>query len=292
MSYPHQSGRSRVAESPAVYERKNKIGQKPCTSRMQKWQVAGMCLSQTSSKLTGVLKEFRDPMKLKFVCSIAAAVVLSVAAFAQASGSSAALPAAPGAADPAPTAPAYNPNAKVAALNVEGAIFATNEGQRDMGALQKKFETKFNDLKTKNDELEALNKQLSAAGTAQDKKEDITRQIDQKKKVFDRERQDVQEDAQGQQSEIGQRIFQKMGPVIMKYAQENGIGMIIDTSTPWPNGPVLLASQLDITKAVVDAYNAQSGVPAPAAGTGTTSKPLGTTRPMSPSTKPATPPAK
>ena len=31
----------------AVCERENKIGQKPCTSRMQKRQVAGMCLSQT-----------------------------------------------------------------------------------------------------------------------------------------------------------------------------------------------------------------------------------------------------
>jgi len=235
-------------------------------------------------------------MKLKFVCSIAAAALLSVTAFAQASGSSsAALPAAPGAADPAPTAPAFNPNAtKVAAINVEQAIFATNEGQRDMSALQKKFEPKFNDLKTKNDELEALNKQLTAAGVTPDKKEEINRQIDQKKKVFDRERQDVQEDAQGQQSEIGQRIFQKMGPVIMKYAQENALGMIIDTSTPWPNGPVLWANpaSIDITKAVVDAYNAQSGVPAPPAGTGTTKPPVGTTRPTTPSTKPATPPAK
>jgi len=105
-------------------------------------------------------------MKLKFVCSIAAAVVFSVAAFAQAGGSSsAALPAAPGAADPAPTAPAFSPTAtKIAAINVEQAIFATNEGQRDMSALQKKFEPKFNDLKTKNDELEALNKQLGEAG--------------------------------------------------------------------------------------------------------------------------------
>lgn len=234
-------------------------------------------------------------MKLKFVCSIAAAVVLSVAAFAQAGGSSsAALPAAPGAADPAP-APTFNPNAtKIAAINVEQAIFATNEGQRDMSALQKKFEPKFNDLKTKNDELEALNKQLAAAGVTPDKKEEINRQIDQKKKVFDRERQDVQEDAQGQQSEIGQRIFQKMGPVIMKYAQENALGMIIDTSTPWPNGPVLWANpaSIDITKAVVDAYNAQSGVPAPAAGTAAPSKPLGTTRPTAPATKPVAPPAK
>jgi len=234
-------------------------------------------------------------MKFKFVCSIAAAVVLSVAAFAQAGGSSSpALPAAPGAADPAP-APTFNPNAtKIAAINVEQAIFATNEGQRDMNALQKKFEPKFNDLKTKNDELEALNKQLNATGVTQDKKDDISRQIDQKKKVFDRERQDVQEDAQGQQSEIGQRIFQKMGPVIMKYAQDNALGMIIDTSTPWPNGPVLWANpaSIDITKAVVDAYNAQSGVPAPAAGTAAPSRPLGTTRPTAPATKPATPPAK
>lgn len=236
-------------------------------------------------------------MKFKLVCSIAAAVVLSAAAFAQAAGSSsAALPAAPGAADPAPAAPVFSPTAtKLAAINVEQAIFATNEGQRDMGALQKKFEPKFNDLKAKNDELEALNKQANAAGVTAEKKDEINRQIDQKKKAFDRERQDVQEDAQGQQSEIGQRIFQKMGPVIMKYAQENGLGMIIDTSTPWPNGPVLWANpaSIDITKAVVDAYNAQSGVPAPAAGTAT-KPPLGTTRPTAPASKPATtkPPAK
>jgi outer membrane protein len=87
-----------------------------------------------------------------------------------------------------------------------------------------------------------------------------------------------------------------MGPVIMKYAQDNGLGMIIDTSTPWPNGPVLWANpaSIDITKAVVEAYNAQSGVPAPPAGTGTSSKPLGTTRPSAPATRPSTttPPTK
>lgn len=48
MSYPHQKwpvahgGNRRRFKS-----EKNKIGQKPCTSLMQKWQVAGMCLSQT-----------------------------------------------------------------------------------------------------------------------------------------------------------------------------------------------------------------------------------------------------
>jgi outer membrane protein len=65
-----------------------------------------------------------------------------------------------------------------------------------------------------------------------------------------------------------QRILQKMGqPVIIKYAQDNGFSMIVDTSNPWPQSPILWYGEgADITKAVVDLYNAQSGVPAPTAG--------------------------
>ena len=67
-------------------------------------------------------------------------------------------------------------------------------------------------------------------------------------------------------AELAQRILGKMAPVIMKYAGENGYGMIIDVSTSnqWPNGPVLWhGASVDITKAIVEAYNVQSGVPAP-----------------------------
>ena len=58
-----------------------------------------------------------------------------------------------------------------------------------------------------------------------------------------------------------------MAPIVVKYAQDNGFGMILDTSKPWPQSPVLMAGGgLDITQAVVDIYNAQSGVTAPTAG--------------------------
>ena len=234
-----------------------------------------------------------NPMKLKLVSSITFVVLLSGAVFAQAGGSSAALPSAPGAAEAA-AAPAPDPNAtKVVVINVEGAIFATNEAQRDLAALQKKFEPKMNELKTKSDEIDALKKKLGAATTTDVEKVDLNRQIEQKQKLFDRARQDAQEDAQGQQGEIGQRIFQKIAPVVMKYAAENNVGMIVDISSQWPQGPVLWANPpLDITKAIVDAYNAQSGVPAPAAGTAPAKPAGGTTRPTAPATKPATPPAK
>ena len=52
--------------------------------------------------------------------------------------------------------------------------------------------------------------------------------------------------------------------MIVKYSQDNGFGMIVDTSKPWPQSPVLWWGEaVDITKPVVEAYNVQSGVAAP-----------------------------
>ncbi len=110
--------------------------------------------------------------------------------------------------------------------------------------------------------------------------------------MFDRAVQDAQEDFGNQQQEIFSRILQKVAPVVVKYSQENGFGMIIDTSKAWPQGPVLIAGEgLDITKAVVDLYNVQSGVAAPTTGAAKPAAPrpgAGTAKPPAP--KPAEPP--
>jgi len=159
---------------------------------------------------------------------------------------------------------------KIGTINIEQAVLGSNEGQRDMDALSKKLEPKRNELKQQSDELEALQKQLQNTGDKlnDDARATLVKQIETKKKSFDRAVQDAQEDAQNQQREMFQRILQKMGqPVIIKYAQDNGFSMIVDTSNPWPQSPILWYGEgADITKAVVDLYNAQSGVPAPTAG--------------------------
>lgn len=220
-------------------------------------------------------------MKLKFVCSLTAALVLSSAmVLAQAGQSSPSLPAAPGTANDPPALGASAGGSKLAAINIEGAIFASNEGQRDMDALQKKFEPKSTELKGKNDEIDALKKKLNtqSASLNDDAKADLQRQIEQKQKALDREAQDAREDFQTQQNEIGQRILQKMAPIILKYANDNALGVIIDTSNPWPQGQIVWNSpSVDITKPIVDAYNVQSGVPAPpkSSTTGAATKPAG-----------------
>src|SRR6266851_10227956 len=104
-------------------------------------------------------------MKLTLMRSLtAAAVLFSAAAFAQASGgSSAALPAAPGSAGDPPEVTTAT-GTKIGTINVEGAIFASNEGQRDFEVLTKKLEPKQNELKAKNDEIDGLKKQLNTQG--------------------------------------------------------------------------------------------------------------------------------
>ncbi len=218
-------------------------------------------------------------MKLKFTYSLAATVLTSAMAMAQAGGaSSAALPAAPGTANDPPASLSGAGGSKLAAINIEGAIFASNEGQREMDALQKKFEPKSTELKGKNDEIDALKKKLNTQGASlnDESKADLQRQIETEQKSLDREAQDAREDFQNQQNEIGQRILQKMAPIILKYANDNGLGVIIDTSNPWPQGQVVWASpSVDITKPVVEAYNVQSGVAPPPKASGSTSRPAG-----------------
>jgi len=220
------------------------------------------------------------------------AFAASFAMSALAQTSSVATPSGAGAA-PAPAAPSIT-GTKVGALNIEGAIFNSNEGRRDMEALQKKYEPKNAELKGQNDELDALKKQLT---NTQDKLnpdalDALKRQVETKQKSFDRALQDFQDEINNQQQEIASRILGKLGPVIVKYASENGFGMIIDTSKPWPQGPVIIAGDaVDITKPVVEAYNAQSGVAAPAAaGAAKPAAPKPTTAtpaPKPPATKPA-----
>ncbi len=225
-------------------------------------------------------------MTSKLLRSFLAIAVLSLtSAWAQTASTSA--PASMASAPSAPPASApvvTGTGTKLGTINIEQAVMGTNEGQRDFEALRKKLEPKQNELKSQNDELEALQKQLQTQGDKlnEDARATLVKQIETKKKSFDRSVQDAQEDFQNQQKEIFQRILQKMAPVIVKHAQDGGFALVMDTSNPWPQSPLLwYGEQGDITKAVVDVYNAQSGVPAPA--------PAGAAVPRPAAPKPAAP---
>jgi outer membrane protein len=214
---------------------------------------------------------------------------VSLTALAQTSSAASNLPAAPSSAATATTAPA---GTKIATIALYEAVGATNEGQRELETLSKKLEPKQAELKAQNDELDSLKKQLQTQGDKlnDDARGNLVRQIDTKQKALERSAQDFREDAGAQQQEIAQKLLQKMAPILVKYIKDNGYGLVIDNSKQWPDGPIVMTSDaFDITKPVVEAYNAQSGVAAPAAPAA--ARPAGT-RPAGTTAKPATPPAK
>ncbi len=167
----------------------------------------------------------------------------------------------------ATTAPAPG-GTKIGIINMQTAIIATNEGQRDFEALGKKFEPKRTELKSLSDELDSLKKQLDTQGSKlnDEARAELVKKIETKQKSLTRSSEDAQSDFQAQQSEVAQKIVQKMFPVILKYAKDNNLGIILDATRVWPEGELVWAGEsVDLTKSVVDAYNAQSGVAAPAA---------------------------
>lgn len=194
---------------------------------------------------------------------MAAALIFPGSALAQAQSTGTSVPDAPGAVSQAPAA-----SNKIGTINVEAAVYGCNEGQVEFGALQKKLEPRQAGLKTRNDEIEGLKKQLSTQGDKlnEGSRANLVSEISSKQKSFERDVQDFRDDSQNQQQEVAQKILQKLAPVIEKYAADNAFGIIIDTSSQWPQGPVLWRNpSVDITKAVVDAYNVKSGIAAPAA---------------------------
>ncbi len=157
--------------------------------------------------------------------------------------------------------------AKVAVIAFEQAVVATNEGQRAMADVQKKFEPQKTKIDGEAAEVDSLKKQIQGLPntTPDDERARRLRAIDEKEKALNRDAEDAQNAYQGDLQEAYGKVAQKVGAAAVKYAQDNGFTLMLNVggNQQVPN-PVLWFNQTtDITQAVVSAYNASSGVAAP-----------------------------
>jgi outer membrane protein len=166
----------------------------------------------------------------------------------------------------AQTAPAPAGPVKIAVVAFQAAVGQTNEFQRDFADLQKKFDPKRQEIKALEDEIDTLTKQLQAQGANLNDAERAsrTKTIEDKKKKAQRVGEDAQSDFQQAVQELFGGMATKVGEVMTTYAQQQGYSVVLDVSQSQQAPLVLYASpSTDITKAVLDAYNVKSGVPAP-----------------------------
>jgi outer membrane protein len=154
------------------------------------------------------------------------------------------------------------PVAKVAVVTFQAALAQTNEGQRAFADLQKKFAPKRDELKVQVDEIATLTKQLQADGAklTDGERASRTKTLEDKKKKATRFGEDAQKEFEGAMQEMTSSLAAKVYDVLTAYAVQQGYTLVLDLSEQ--QSPVIYAgSTTDITKALVDAYNAKSGVP-------------------------------
>ncbi len=132
--------------------------------------------------------------------------------------------------------------------------------------LQKKYAPKEAALKSLSDEIDTLTKQLQSQGASLTDAERANRAKSSTTRRSNSTatprtlKNDFQQDMQDVYNSLASKVYD----VMQSYAEQQGYTLILDVSQQ--QSPVLYASQgTNITKAVIDAYNLKSGVPAPPA---------------------------
>lgn len=165
--------------------------------------------------------------------------------------------------------------AKIAVVAFRLAVLKTNEGQRQFADLDKKFEPRQESLKKLNDEVEGLTKQLQgqADKLAPAEQESRAAAIEAKKKTLQRDLEDAQNDYQQEANQILGALSSKVYDVLQAYVEQQGFTVVLDSTASQQQYILYATPSTDITKAIVDAYNVKSGVPAPPAATPSAPKP-------------------
>jgi outer membrane protein len=164
---------------------------------------------------------------------------------------------------------------KLAVINIQQAIAQTSEGKQALDGITKKYEPKRQALQRQQDEINALQDQITKQGPTLSDEESarLRRDLDQKQRLFKRDQDDDQADWQADNQDAVQSIGQKMVKVINEYAQKNGYALVIDDSQL----PVYyVAKGVDITDPIVKLYdqgNPASGGPAASSPSASATRP-------------------
>jgi outer membrane protein len=183
-------------------------------------------------------------------------------------------------------AQAGSPPTKVGIINIQGAIIQTKDGQKAAGDINTKFAPRQREVERKRTELEALDTQFrNGVNTmSEEAKQKLSREIELKRKLLQRQMDDAQAELDQEQQRILQELGQKMMVVIDKYAADHGFALILDVSSQ--QTPVLYASNsIDITREIVDLYDKNSGLPAAAPPAAKPASPAAAPKPAAPAAK-------
>ncbi len=186
-------------------------------------------------------------MKKNFAAVTALALGIALA--------SAQTPSTPQVKPPAPQTPGVLPT-KIAIISVQQAIMNTGDGKKAAAEMQAKFNPRQDALKKMQADIQAMQDQMKkgSATMSEEAKNKLTRDIENKTKVFQRDADELNADIEQENGRLMQDLGSKMQAVWEQYLPQNGYAILIDVSSQ--QTPVMWAAQaVDITPEMIRLYD-------------------------------------
>jgi outer membrane protein len=140
----------------------------------------------------------------------------------------------------------------VGVINIQLAMASTQEGRKALEDLRAQFAPREAEMQKLADEIRDLDGQLRAQERtlSEDARANLARQLEVKRKQYQRQQQDLQDEVEAARNDVINRIGQKMQAVVTRYAQEQGLGLLLDGQVV-----VFAIPSVDITEPVVKLYD-------------------------------------
>ncbi len=144
-------------------------------------------------------------------------------------------------------------NGKTVVLNYTAVIQGSNQGKKAFAEFEKKMAAKRTELEQKGNEISTLQRQLveQAASLNPEAQRALSKNIEAKNTRLKRDQEDAEKDFGEIQQEIIRRIATQLRPVVEKYAQEQGISVIVNFS----QAVVFVNPAIEITQEITDLFN-------------------------------------
>ena len=152
---------------------------------------------------------------------------------------------------------------KVAVVSLQKAVLESAEIKAASAAMEARYKPRVTQIETLDREIAQIsnNLQTNAGKLTPQAEADMSAQLQRKQRDVQRIRDDLTSDVDNERNNILGKAQQKMQDVVKKYAEANGIDVVVEAQAT-----VFFKAPLEITKEVIAAYDKQypAAVPAPA----------------------------
>ncbi|MFQ5816719.1 MAG: OmpH family outer membrane protein [Terriglobia bacterium] len=145
---------------------------------------------------------------------------------------------------------------KVAVLDLQAAVWRTQEGQEAQEEMQAQFAPHSAELQKLVQEIQEIENRLRTQERtlSNEARTQLVRDLDRKRRTGQRLQEDLQTDSQIAQNDHAGTILEKMQKVIDQYAREKGYAIVINSSAN-PNPVIYRAPAVEITDDVIRLYD-------------------------------------